>query len=253
VFILAGFSVAEDAADDLLMEYVRLKLRFEPSLRSRQLSEVIQHEVKGASLRRDLRNMASRDTRRRAVGFMDKVVSLLERYGCRIFGRVLVKQAGETYPATSTYPSSVAELAATFDHQAQSASTRGLMILDAQTKVKNEGNVHTITTRRYRRGGNGYPSLVESPVFGHSDTHVLLQLADLVASALVFPCAVAAYLPSAPGDAHLDPAYQIVRRAFGERLSALEYRYSSVDGDRRGGFRVIDRTASQPSRLLCRD
>jgi hypothetical protein len=153
VFVLAGFSVNEDAADDLLMEYVRLKLRFEPSLRSRQLSEVIQHEVKGASLRRDLRNPTSRDTRRRAVGYLDHIVGLFEKYHCRAFGRVLVKQVGETYPAASTYPSAVAELAATFDHQAQAEHTRGLMVLDAQTKVKNEGNVHTITTRRYRRGG----------------------------------------------------------------------------------------------------
>jgi hypothetical protein len=166
VFILAGFSVREDAADDLLMEYVRLKLRFEPSLRSRQLSEVIQYEVKGANLRRDLRNPTSRDTRRRAVAYLHHILVLLERYHCRIFGRILVKHAGEMYPASSTYPSAVAELAATFDHQAQTEHTRGLMILDAQTKVKNEGNVHTITTRRYRRGGSGYRAWSSHPCSG---------------------------------------------------------------------------------------
>ncbi|MCL2780069.1 MAG: DUF3800 domain-containing protein [Actinomycetia bacterium] len=67
-----------------------------------------------------------------------------------------------------------------------------------------------MTTRRYRHGGGRgglYPQLVESPVFGHSDTHVLLQIADVLASALIYSCACAAYLPPTPGDPHLDPAY----------------------------------------------
>jgi len=157
-------------ADDLLMEYLRLKQRFEPALRNRQLSDVIQHEVKGASLRRDVRTPGSRNTRRRAIGFLDHVAGLLERYGCQVYGRVLVKRPGVEYGPAATYPSSVADLAATLDRQAGAAGQRSLMILDAQTKVKNEGNVHTITTRRFRHGGNVFPNtdrVAGVRAFGH--------------------------------------------------------------------------------------
>jgi len=142
---------------------------------------------------------------------MDHVLGLLENYACHICGRVLVKKPGELYSATSTYPSAVADLATTLDCQACASQKQALMILDAQTKVKNEVNVHTITTRRFRHGGNAFPSFVESPVFGHSDTHVLLQLADIVASALIYPLACVAYLPTIPGDAHRDPSYLNIR------------------------------------------
>jgi len=250
VFALAGVCVDDTQSDDLLMDYLRLKQRFEPGLRGRLLSDVIQHEVKGSGLRRSIRTPGSRNTRRRAIGYLDHVLDLLEQYQAKIYGRVLIKRVGETYPAASTYPSAVAELAATLEQQAQTAQTRALMILDAQTKVKNEGNVHTITTRRYRHGGNLFPTFVESPVFGHSDTHALLQIADLVASGLIYPAASAAYLPPSPGDAHRDPAYQAIRTVFGERLANLEYHYLDGNGRRRGGFRIIDRAGAQPTRLL---
>jgi hypothetical protein len=253
VFVVAGLTVDADIADRLLMDYIRLKTRFEPMLRNRQLSDVIQHEIKGASIRRDIRTPGPRNTRRRAIGYLDNVVSLMERYRCRILGRVLVKRPGGVYSPSATYPSAVAELAETLDRQAQSTDTTALMILDSQTKVKNEGNVHTITTRRYRKGGNAYPRLVESPVFGHSDTHILLQLADLLASALIFPSACAAYLTPVPGDPHLDPSSQVIRQTFGIRLAGLEYRYTDDRGDRRGGFRVIDRVGGTATHLLFRN
>jgi len=253
VFALAGVCIDDTQADDLLMDYLRLKQRFEPGLRGRLLSDVIQHEVKGSGLRRNVRTPGSRNTSRRAIGYLDHVLDLLERYQAKIYGRVLIKRAGEGYPAASTYPSAVAELAATLEQQARAAQTRSLMILDAQTKVKNEGNVHTITTRRYRHGGNLFPTFVESPVFGHSDTHALLQVADLVVSGLAYPVACASYLPPSPGDAHRDPAYQVIRTVFGERLANLEYHYVDGNGRRCGGFRVIDRVGAQPTRLLFHD
>lgn len=71
--------------------------------------------------------------------------------------------------------------------------TTGLMILDSRTKVKNVGSVHGIITRKFKSGGDNLANLIESPVFGHSDSHIGLQLADIVASAGIFPMACAAY------------------------------------------------------------
>jgi hypothetical protein len=250
VFVVAGVSVDAAVVPDLTMAYLRLKARFEPSLGRRELSEAISHEVKGASLRRDIREEGSRDTRRRAIGFLDKTVRLLESRGARLFGRVLVKRPGEVYSAASTYPSAVAVMAETFARQLADLGARGLMVLDSQTKVKNEGNVHTITTRRFRRGGGVFPELIESPVFGHSDTHPALQIADVVASGLAYPAACAAYSVLDGSTPHLSPSYDLVRRMLGNRLAALEYVYVNDTGSRRGGFHVIDRVEGRPGRLL---
>jgi hypothetical protein len=250
VFVVAGVSVDAAAVADLTRAYLRLKAKFEPSLSRRPLSELIGREVKGASLRRDIRGEGSRDTRRRAFGFLDKTLRLLEARGAKLFGRVLVKRAGEVYSPASTYPSAVAIMAETFSHGLAESGENGLMVLDSQTKVKNEGNVHTITTRRFRHGGGAFPELLESPVFGHSDTHPILQIADIVASGLVYPAACAAYGRLDGSTPHLSPAYSLVRARFGRRLGELEYVYANEDGARRGGFHVIDREERRAGRLL---
>ena len=166
------------------------------------------------------------------------------------FGRVLVKCPGEVYSPASTYPSAVAVMAETFSRELSELGASGLMVLDSQTKVKNEGNVHTITTRRSRHGGGAFPELLESPLFGHSDTHPVLQIADIVASGLVYPAACAAYADPDGSTPHLSPAYGLVRDAFGPRLARLEYVYANDEGARRGGFHVVDRCGRRSGRLL---
>jgi hypothetical protein len=250
VFVLAGISLDPLRADRLLMDYLALKSTYDPALKGRLLADVTQHEVRGSRLRRAVRVEDPPRSARRALIYLDRALRLLEMSGCRIMGRVLVKREGEEYRPQATYPTAVAELAETFNDQLTTRTDRGLMILDARTKVKNEGNVHTITTRRYRKGGNVYPGLIESPVFGHSDTHVMLQLADLLASALVYPSAIAAYLEPDAGDPQRSPAYQTIRTLFGGRLANLEWRFTDERGRRRGGFRVVDRRARRPASLL---
>jgi hypothetical protein len=69
----------------------------------------------------------------------------------------------------------------------------GLVVLDSRTKVKNTGNADVITTQIFRQGGDPFQQFVEVPVFGHSDSHVVLQIADIIASTVVFPAACSAF------------------------------------------------------------
>lgn len=79
--------------------------------------------------------------------------------------------------------------------------------------------VHCVTARKYRTGGDSLRGVIESPVFGHSDTHTLLQLADLVVSLLLFPIACHTYMNDVTWNVHCDDAYQPLREQFGERNS----------------------------------
>lgn len=127
------------------------------------------------------------------------------------------------------------------------------MILDARTKAKNVPSVNSITTQRFRTGGNAYPHLVESPVFGHSDAHVLLQLADILVSALLFPMACAGFCLCLLDNTHPSSKYLEVRERYGQRLRLLEHRYLTADGRRAGGIRVRDHMNHQPTRAIFED
>ena len=238
------------------MEFIRLKKDFEPSLAhvDRTLSDLIRFEIKGSKLRRDVRaDRGGRNTRRRAIGFIDKTIRLLEDHNGRIIGKVIVKADGFAIEDKHEYPRAVQELAVSFNSQAASSKSEGIMILDSRTKVKNEGNVHHITTRKFRRGGDMYPYLHEAPLFGHSDTHVPLQIADLLASALIFPIACLQYTPSDGSNVHTSQHYQQLHDKFGERLAKLEHRYVNSDGHKRGGFQVVDPVEKRATHLLFRD
>lgn len=256
VFIVVGVSVASRVQKSLTMDFVRLKQEFEPHLQRSgiQLSDIIKHEMKGAKLRRDIRgDRGGRNQRRRAMRFLDRTLDLLEKHNCRLMGKVHVKVKHAPMYADKIYPRAIAEMATTFNSQLASGRTDGIMILDAQTKVKNEGNVHTITTRRFKAGGDVYPHLIEAPVFGHSDTHIPLQIADLVASALIFPSACVTYCEEVADSPHIHPRYADVREQFGARVARLEHRYVDAHGDMRGGFQVIDPLNQKPTHLLFRD
>ncbi|MEV2265794.1 DUF3800 domain-containing protein [Nonomuraea africana] len=54
-------------------------------------------------------------------------------------------------------------------------------------------------TQKWRTGGDPFAPLSEVPLFAASDNHAGLQIADLLASTLVFPMAASAYCPPATG------------------------------------------------------
>jgi hypothetical protein len=171
---------------------------------------------------------------------------LLEMHRCAIISRVWVKREGRGL-TPSTYYMSVAGIAEDFHHRLQASQRQGLMILDARTKVKNSPNVHSVTTRRFRSGGNPLPRLVESPVFGHSDAHLGLQLVDIVASALIFPLACLAYCDNMTWNTHCHASYQRIQQRYGDRLRGLECREVVEGGSRVGGVRVHDLRRHRPS------
>jgi hypothetical protein len=93
--------------------------------------------------------------------------------------------------------------------------------------VKNTPSVHRMTTARFKTGGDPFPHLIESPAFGHSDAHVVLQIADLLASAILFPTACAAYCGCLIHNLHLNNEFADVRTRYAPRLRQLE-RYADA-------------------------
>lgn len=257
VFVLVGMTVPNQHSKSLAWDYLKLKKEYNPSLGDCKLSDLIEAEVKGSKLRKDLRKeRGSRNVRRRAARYLDATFDLLETHNCQLVGKIIVKQVDAERPPSdrATYSSAIAELAASFQAQLAAAGDDGLMILDARTKVKNAPSTLGITTRRFKTGGDAFPNFVESPVFGHSDTHVHLQIVDIIASAIVFPIACSVYCADhAHWNVHPHARYAEVKERYGRRLQNLEYRYTDSEGNWRGGFQVIDPIERRPTHHLFRD
>lgn len=80
------------------------------------------------------------------------------------------------------------------------------------------------------------------PVFGHSDNHAGLQLADLLCSAMLAPIACAAYAAEhASWNRHCDPGFFDIRARYGERLARLAYPWRDPrEGRERSSLAVRD-------------
>lgn len=249
VLVVGGLIVEEDQAKTLIWEFLQLKKQYNPSLSGERmrLSDLISFEMKGSDLRADMRS-TSRRRRARAFTIVQRVLGLLEAHNVLVIGEIHVKGEGALH--RWVYSECIANLADQFEVQLRAADSTGMMVLDARTKNKNVPSVQRITTKRFKTGGDVYKHLVESPVFGHSDAHVVLQIVDIVVSALLFPLACAGYCLCLLDNVHPSEAYIEVRGRFGARLRLLEHRYVDSTGTRRGGIRVSDHMNHQPTIAL---
>lgn len=247
--VIAGMIVHARLVPPLTRDFLALKRRFFPRRfdRGPALDHVLT-EVKGGELLR-LTRSSSRDQRRQAALVRAGLLSLLHRYGCRVVGRVWVKQPGLRLKPAATYCYAVQDIAVHFDHFLAAGNSHGVVIADSRSQNLNIEVAHSIFTQKWRTGDDPYQRLLEVPLFAHSDNHVGLQVADLLASTLVLPMAAAAY--GAPeGNVHASFRYQTVRADHADLLRDLQYRYLDRSGRWRGGIVVSDPGGLRPGSLL---
>ena len=92
LLVVAGVFIAESEIQELTHAFLDLKGRYFSPLFPTGCSTLdrILVEIKGADLRRDVRS-GSRISRRRAVGFLDDLLDLLDRFRIRLVARVWIK------------------------------------------------------------------------------------------------------------------------------------------------------------------
>ncbi|MEK2471692.1 DUF3800 domain-containing protein [Streptomyces noursei] len=251
VMAVGGFTVPENQVKALVWDFIELKKRFRPELRKLpSLTQVMHHEVKGEVLRKSFRRNG-RNQRRMAHGFLDHLIRILERRGCTVMARIWVKQDGVDNDEAAMYAASVSSLCSTFEHYLAERSASGIAVLDSRNPHDNTGNVHCVTTRRFGEGGDQLPHLPESPVFGHSNTHAGLQIADLLVSAVLAPAAAVTYVPELSDvNVHCHPRYAEIRERHLPRIGELQHRYRSETGKWSGGVVVSDTRGRQSARQL---
>ena len=183
----------------------------------------------------------SHNHRRFANSVISAVLDILETHHAKLVARVYVKPIGQPFHGSAVYTSTVQSVCATLQEYLSATSSTGIVIADSRNKGKNVNVSHSVFTQRYRAAGDPYPLLMEVPTFGHSDNHSVLQLTDLVCSALLFP--IAAQKCSSPhltDLTHVSPHYTNLASRHGQRLKDMQFRYQDANARWRGGITLID-------------
>ena len=240
VFLISAIIVKQSTLKQMTRTIIDLKKRFFPAHGNglTHWHDWLKVEIKGADLRRSLRE-GTHDARRHAIGFMEQLLRLMEQHHAQIISRIYLKKANATFNGSSVYPAAIQRLAMAFEDKLQRENEQGAFILDSRNKVKNVPVAHGIFTMNFSARGTSYDYLVELPLFGHSENHAMLQLADWIGSAFLCPMSIRTYYSELDGICvHADTAFDIVRNRFGQRIKALQYRYER-DGHKLGGISVL--------------
>lgn len=239
VFVLAGFSAPERELEQLFYDFLELKKRFEPALRrpDSRLSDIIRFEIKAKNLRADVKS-DSRRQRRRAEQIIDQTLTMLARRGAHVYARAIVKQPHVERNSLNAYSSAVTDLASHFSAARGRCGERGLIILDSRTATKNSPIVANAVTRRFSPKGPELRHLIEMPVFGHSSSLLPLQIADLVAGAIIYPLLESRWI--APQTGYDDLAEVLV-----PRVQGLAEIYFLDQGYQRTSLKLIDQISEQ--------
>jgi hypothetical protein len=249
--VIAGLIIERSALAPLTIDFLQLKSRFysgKLNLAGPYLERVLV-EIKGADIRRDIRSERRRE-RSHALSFLYAVMGLLETHKVKLSARVWVKGIGEPFDYVPVYTHSIQAIYSDFEHYLNARNGMGFVIADSRSKPQNANVSHSIFTQKYKTSGDSYSHIVEMPTFGHSDNHVGLQLSDLVSSAFLYPMATYAYCSGAVTSVHVQEGHKVLRKHFGRRLKALQYRYEDLENRWRGGIVVNDRIGKRSAILM---
>ncbi|MCQ3812111.1 MAG: DUF3800 domain-containing protein [Acidimicrobiia bacterium] len=248
LMVIAGLIVPSAAIGPLTGDLLALKRQFYPNKAGKHLDYLL-YEIKGSDLRNRIRS-SDRSKRMHAQTVLDGVVSIAARHHCRLVGRIWVKKPGQGLDPASTYTFAVQDIARHFNHYLETRNSHGLVLCDSRNHRQDIRVAHSVFTLKHKVSGDEMPRILESPVFGRSDNHAGLQLADIIASGLLFPMAARAYCATQPTGHHTHPRLDLLRQRYAPPLKQIRYTYQDGTGKILGGVTVSDPHGKRPSSLL---
>lgn len=252
VLVIGGLFVDAASLHNLTDDFLNLKQRYFPNLpypSAKPLDRILP-EIKGADIRRNATRGKARQ-RQHAIGFLDRILGLLQQYDVRLVARIWVKGIGLPFDATPVYTYSIQGICAYFDHHLTRTGDTGICIADSRNKFKNVNVSHSIFTQKFSSATQSYRRIVELPTFGHSDNHAGLQVCDIVCSALLYPIACHSYCAGHVNNVHVQPRAAGLKRRYGRSLKGLQYRYQDAPtGRHHGGLVVSDAIQGRNGSLM---
>lgn len=241
VFVIGALIVDAAKIGDLTRDFIDLKTRFYPGLVgecNKHLDRILP-EIKGADLRRNALR-GRHNVRRHAVGFLSKLLLILQAHDVRLLSRVWVKPLGQRFDGRAVYTSSIQWLYSSFENFLHEQDSFGFCIADSRDPLNNAIVAHSVFTQKFQSSSAAYGRTLELPTFAHSENHAGIQLCDILCSALLYPIAAEAYCSGHVGNIHVQAGAATLRQRFGEELQNLQFRYREPLGKWNGGIVVSD-------------
>jgi len=214
-FAIIGVFIGHFQMRDITKEFLYMKHRFYPNLYKEHLHlDRILIERKGCALRKSMRS-DSKSESQTAIGFIDSCVRLLEQYDAKLLGRVLIKQEHFQYKDAAVYGAGVMHICEHFNYFLNSRGEYGMILADGRRYAQNQRTTHSIFTQIHAHTYN-FQKLVEAPAYGNSCNFALLQLSDIICSAVLFPMVMDAYGGNLreSGNVQANPKYQSIRMRY---------------------------------------
>lgn len=251
VLVLTGLILDQTCLCSLTHDFLQYKKLFFPKTlsASAHFLDWMKEEIKGSDLRAATCSPDHQKSRH-AFTFLLRIIDLLEKNGGRIIGRIWIKPVGAPFNGRAAYTSSIQALCGYFQNYLSFSQDWGMVIADSRDASGNTNVSHSVFTQKYASSGDRYDRLLETPVFGHSNNHVGLQLADLMCSAIVFPLAVYTYCTGYVTNVPVRPGYVNMQKLLGKRLKELQYRYLDKENRWQGGLVVSDPVGNRSGGLL---
>lgn len=224
VFVIAAIVVSQANVESLARDYLALK---QSTLSKRggnavTGSELVKIERKGSSLRRSLRE-GKRGSRGAALQFLDSFLTTIEANEVRVEYSFRVKGAASL--PRGSYQMGVTEVLHSVDYHVSQCSSTFLAILDSRTHAKNAPTVAHVFDAM-TTSNESLSRLIEPPFFGHSDSHILLQVVDVLVSGILSPMLARGITKTEPNSPFED--FAIIENRYRDRIDAL--RINSVTG-----------------------
>lgn len=241
-FTVLGLIVNQSNLYDITHDFLALKRLFFPNLidANYPLNDILA-EVKGESIRKMIRKGGRRNFSH-SIGFLDAVVTLLNRYQISIIGKGLLKGVGSPNSDAGFYGSAIQHICKHFQSFLNTNDCPGMIIADSRRKNQNSSVAHSIFTQLFGNSRQNYPNMLELPTYAHSQNHAMIQITDIVCSAIIYPMFMDAYC-SGMNNVHASPKYASIRGRYGVAIKDMQYRYESL-GSWYGGMLVTDATGS---------
>lgn len=248
VLVVCGLVVQQAHIQPLTRDFIDLKKRFYPKLlpMSSPNLDWMCKEIKGSDIRKAVCNPSEK---RHAIGMLDNVIKLLQKYDCQIIGRVWIKGIALPFDGTAVYTASIQYIHKWFNSWLVSTNENGAVICDSRDPGRNANVSHSIFTQKYKAFGDEYPRIVEMPTFGHSENHAGIQLGDLLCSSFLTPMAVHAYCAGHITSVHIRTGYDQLIHRYGSSLDQLQKRVqdpSATFPKLIGGITVDDKISAKP-------
>lgn len=145
---------------------------------------------------------------------------MLTVYQARLLACVVAKHPGGEFDGRLAYASGMHFIARQFHGLLELECAEGLLVVDSREAKANARVAQLVCAAKFA-GMDQLPRLIEAPLFGRSDDHAGLQVADIVASALVFPVASTIFGPNLNGHPHLHQSDPLLARRYRKRLKGL--------------------------------